>query len=368
MDNFRSGLSRRDFLKLSGLGLLGLLLPGRPLSFFSDLGPVSASEPPLQGRVVSGTLWAYDVPSSTGKRVKLYWRDLVVNIDSTAIDEDASAYNRIWYRLEDGSYLYSGWVQPVRTLLNVETLPATSLQATSLLGEVSVPFTDAYASPDPGAKVLYRLYYETTHWVMGSVAGPEGTPYAAQGTPYAAHGSAWYRLLDDKFDQFYFVPARHVRILPREELEPLSPSVPPRDKRIEVRLDAQLILAYEAERPVFAARAATGAILQVGTYTTPIGRFETYHKRPSRHMAAGDITASGFDLPGVPWVMYIKDNGISIHGTYWHNDFGRPRSHGCINLSPSAAKWLYRWSMPFVPPEKQYKYEYANATRVDVVK
>jgi len=380
MDNFRSGLSRRDFLKLSGLGLLGLLLPGHPLSFFSDpstgspeerwdfagrrLEPVSASEPPLQGRVVSGVLWAYDVPSSTGKRVKLYWRDLVVNIDSTAIDEDASAYNRIWYRLEDGSYLYSGWVQPVRTLLNVETLPvetlqatslqATSLQATSLLGEVSVPFTDAYASPDPRAKVLYRLYYETTHWVMGSVAGPDG--------------SAWYRLLDDKFDQFYFVPARHVRILPREELEPLSPSVPPRDKRIEVRLDAQLILAYEAERPVFAARAATGAILQVGTYTTPIGRFETYHKRPSRHMAAGDITASGFDLPGVPWVLYIKDNGISIHGTYWHNDFGRPRSHGCINLSPSAAKWLYRWSMPFVPPEKQYKYEYANATRVDVVK
>jgi hypothetical protein len=65
--------------------------------------------------------------------------------------------------------------------------------------------------------------------------------------------------------------------------------------------------------------------------------------------------------------MYIKDNGISLHGTYWHNDFGRPRSHGCVNLSPSAAKWLYRWSMPIVPPEKQYKYEYANATRVDVV-
>ncbi len=358
MDDPYSGLSRRDFLKLSGLGLLGLLFPGRPLSFFSDLEPVSASEPPLQGRVVSGVLWAYDVPSSTGKRVKLYWRDLVVNIDSTAIDEDASAYNRIWYRLEDGSYLYSGWVQPVRTLLNE---PVTVFPKEGLLGEVSVPFTDAYESPDPGAKVLYRLYYESTHWVFESVAGPEGTPYAA-------HGSAWYRLLDDKFDQFYFVPARHVRILPREELEPLSPSVPPRDKRIEVRLDAQLILAYEAERPVFAARAVTGAILQVGTYTTPIGRFETYHKRPSRHMAAGDITASGFDLPGVPWVLYIKDNGISMHGTYWHNDFGHPRSHGCINLSPSTAKWLYRWCMPFVPPEKQYKYEYANATRVDVVK
>ncbi|MFZ5857233.1 MAG: L,D-transpeptidase [Chloroflexota bacterium] len=358
MGNSNGGLSRRDFLKLSGLGLMGLLAPGQPLSFFSDpstgsgqrLSPASVSEPPLQGRVAASTLWAHDAPSSKGKRVKLYWRDLVVNIDHTAIDEDTSAYNRVWYKLMDGGYLYSGWVQPVRTILNetVKTIPQEGL-----LGEVSVPFTDAYESPDTASKVVYRLYYETTHWVLGSVPGPDG--------------SDWYRLLDDKYEQFYFVPARHVRIFPREELEPISPSVPPREKRIEIRLREQLVLAYEAKRVVFAARAATGAVLQVGTYTTPVGTFETYHKRPSRHMAAGDITASGFDLPGVPWVMYIKDNGVSLHGTYWHNDFGQPRSHGCVNLSPFAAKWLYRWTMPSVLPEKQYKYEYANATRVDVV-
>lgn len=350
MDDLYSGLSRRDFLKLSGLGLLGLILPGRPLSFFSDVGPASVSEPALQGRVATGTVWAYDIPSAKGKRLKLYWRDLIVDIDRTAIDEDASVYNRIWYKLRDGSYLYSGSVQPVRTILNE---PVTSLPKEGALGEISVPFTDAYESPSVSSKVMYRLYYETTHWAVESVPGPDG--------------SAWVRLLDDKFEQFYFVPAKHVRILSRAELEPISPSVRPRDKRIEVRLNVQLVLAYEAGRAVFATRAATGAILQVGTYTTPIGRFETYHKRPSRHMAAGDITASGFDLPGVPWVMYIKDNGISLHGTYWHNDFGRPRSHGCVNLSPSAAKWLYRWSLPSVPPEKQFKYEYANATRVDVV-
>jgi len=351
MDDPTRGLSRRDFLKLSGLGLLGLFLPGgHPLSFFSDPVTVSAPEPALQGRITTSTNWAYDIPSSKGKRVKLYWRDLIVNIDRTAVDEDASAYNRIWYKLVEGGFLYSGGVQPVRTILNE---PVTTFPKDGLLGEISVPFTDAHASPDAASKVTYRLYYETTHWVLESVPGPDG--------------SAWLRLLDDKLEQFYFVPARHVRILPRAELEPISPSVPPREKRIEVRLNAQLVLAYESGRPVFAARAATGAILQAGTYTTPVGNFSTYHKRPSRHMAAGDITASGFDLPGVPWVMYIKDNGVSLHGTYWHNDFGRPRSHGCVNLSPSAAKWLYRWSMPSVPPEKQYKYEYANATRVDVV-
>jgi hypothetical protein len=337
------GLSRRDFLKLSGSGLLGFFLPSRPLSFFSD------PEPSYQGRIATDSVWAYDIPSLKGTRAKLYWRDLIVNIDRAAVDEDTSAYNRIWYKLTDGTYLYSGSVQPVRTILNeaVSTFPKEGS-----LGEISVPFTDAYEAPNPNSKVIYRLYYETTHWALEFVPGPDG--------------NAWYRLLDDKFEQFYFVPAKHVRILPLSELEPISPSVLPREKRIEVLLGAQLVLAYEGTRAVFAARAATGAILQVGTYTTPVGRFSSYHKRPSRHMAAGDLAASGFDLPGVPWVMYIKDNGISLHGTYWHNDFGHPRSHGCVNLAPSAAKWLYRWTLPIVPPEKPYKFEYANATRVDV--
>lgn len=349
MNVMHGGLSRRDFLKLSGLGLLGLFVPSRPLSFFSNVSRAAAPGPLSQGRVTTDTLWAYDIPSHKGNRVKLYWRDLVVDLDTTAIDEDPEAYNRIWYRLLDGTYLYSGYMQPVRTLLNP---PPASLPKDGALGEISVPFTDAYEAPNAASKFVYRLYYETTHWVVETVKGPEG--------------SVWARLLDDKYEQFYYIPVQHIRILPYSELEPISPSVSPRNKRIEIRLDAQLVLAYESNQVVFGARAATGAILQMGTYTTPVGSYETYHKRPSRHMAAGDLTASGFDLPGVPWVMYIKDNGISLHGTYWHNDFGRPRSHGCVNLSPAAAKWLYRWTKPSVLPEKQYKYEFFAATRVDV--
>ena len=65
-------------------------------------------------------------------------------------------------------------------------------------------------------------------------------------------------------------------------------------------------------------------------------------------MAAGDITASGFDLPGVPWVLYITKSGISFHGTYWHNDFGRPKSHGCINMTNADAKWLFDWATPTI--------------------
>jgi lipoprotein-anchoring transpeptidase ErfK/SrfK len=82
-------------------------------------------------------------------------------------------------------------------------------------------------------------------------------------------------------------------------------------------------------------------------------------------MATGDIASNGFDLPGVPWVLYITEGGISFHGTYWHNDYGIPHSHGCINMSPIAAKWFYRWSMPTVPPDKYLMYGYIG-TRVEI--
>ena len=62
----------------------------------------------------------------------------------------------------------------------------------------------------------------------------------------------------------------------------------------------------------------------------------------------------------------ITESGISFHGTYWHNDFGRPRSHGCINLTAQAAKWLYRWTMPAVHASEQFVYE-DRGTKVEIV-
>jgi lipoprotein-anchoring transpeptidase ErfK/SrfK len=117
---------------------------------------------------------------------------------------------------------------------------------------------------------------------------------------------------------------------------------------------------------VFLSRVATGGIFRDGDFTTPAGTFITFHKRPSRHMAAGNLAAGGYDLPGVPWISYITKGGIALHGTYWHNNFGRPRSHGCINLSCQASKWIYLWTMPSVPPEEQMMYE-DYGTAVDVL-
>ncbi len=53
-----------------------------------------------------------------------------------------------------------------------------------------------------------------------------------------------------------------------------------------------------------------------------------------------------FDLPGIPWNVFFDLSGTAIHGTYWHNDFGVRRSHGCVNVSCEAARWIYRWVYP----------------------
>jgi len=222
-----------------------------------------------------------------------------------------------------------------------------------LLGEISVPYTDAYEAADKTSKAAYRMYYETTHWVKSVTTNPKD-------------GQVWYQVRDDKFDKLYYARAEHIRIMTAEDLAPLSPDISNSLKKIQVRLDEQIAIAYENNNPVFVTPVSTGGIFRRGTYTTPKGSFLTYYKRPSRHMAAGDIAASGFDLPGVPWVQYITESGISFHGTYWHNDFGRPHSHGCINLSMQAAKWLYRWTSPQVPINKEFSFG-GVGTNVEIV-
>lgn len=340
-------LSRRDFLKLSGLGLAGAFLP--PLDFQFD-DPFTF----LQGRVTSRIAWMYDRPSIQAAQVKICHRDTLLNIVNTAISDDVDSHNRVWYEIGSENqiegYVYSGNIQPVKTILNTPSF--VDIPVEGLLAEVSVPYTDAHETPYKTSNAAYRMYYETTHWIKSITTNSEG--------------QVWYQVYDDKWDKYYFARADHIRIMTAEELAPISPEVPDKVKKIEVQLEKQLVTAYENGIPVYSTPVSTGGIFRAGTYTTPKGIFITYYKRPSRHMAAGDLAASGFDLPGVPWVQYLTESGISLHGTFWHNDFGRPRSHGCINLSMAAAKWLYRWTSPAVPIDKAFSYGRVG-TKVEIM-
>jgi LysM repeat protein len=81
-------------------------------------------------------------------------------------------------------------------------------------------------------------------------------------------------------------------------------------------------------------------VVSTGLPATPTvtGDYEVYVKYDAQRM-----TGPGYDLPGVPWVMYFY-RGYALHGAYWHNNFGHPMSHGCVNMRTPEAEWLYEWA------------------------
>ncbi len=120
-----------------------------------------------------------------------------------------------------------------------------------------------------------------------------------------------------------------------------TPTATPTPERwIDINLAAQTLVAYEGNKPVLTTKISSGAMVT----PTLRGTFRIYLKLLSQTMSGPDYVT-----PNVPYVMYFSGS-YSLHGAYWHDEFGRPRSHGCINLPVEAAKWVYYWSGPQVPP------------------
>ncbi|MBD2436975.1 L,D-transpeptidase [Nostoc sp. FACHB-110] len=107
-------------------------------------------------------------------------------------------------------------------------------------------------------------------------------------------------------------------------------------RRIEIDLSQQRLRAWEGKKLVYSFRVSTGK----RATPTPVGRFHIQTKYRTNRMR-GD----GYDIPDVPYTMYFYE-GYAIHGAYWHNRFGTPVSHGCVNLPVKQARKLYNWTKP----------------------
>lgn len=123
-------------------------------------------------------------------------------------------------------------------------------------------------------------------------------------------------------------------------------------KWVDVSILKQSLVAYEGTRPVFVTLVSTG-VDGVGdpkeTHSTIQGAFLIHTKHVSVTMDS-DEAGDEFDLRDVPFVQYFTE-GYALHGAYWHDEFGTPRSHGCVNLAPRDAAWLFGWTTPEVPDE-----------------
>jgi len=337
--------SRRDFLKLSASGALGLFLVESGI----DRALQAGTPPASHGRVLMSGLFMFEAPAFSSKQHKAFGKDQVVPISEAVEGEAGNPFNKTWYRIGEQGYTYSGWLQPVETAYNHAVF---EIRPEGAVGEITVPYSLSRIYPDTRARKFYRLYYQTSHWVTGTTVNRQ-------------EKSIWYEVYDSRLHVSYYVPAYDMRIVPDEELAPLSPHVPGALKSIHVDLATQTVTAFEADTPVLVSRCSSGA----GSTKTPLGDFRTYHKGPSVHMTnEGDDEAGIYDLPGVPWVSFFTGTGIAFHGTYWHNDYGRPRSHGCVNLPSVDAKFIYRWTDPSVPPGIDYLRLPGEGTSVRVTK
>ena len=313
-------ISRRDFLKLGGLTLASLAFTSFLPEFteFEDIDLVRVAKDPVS---------VYKEPTDKSQIVNTWPRDSLIHVYET-VDSGTPGYNPIWYRVF-GGYMHRARLQKVKINYNV---PLSSIPATKLLSEVTVPYTDAYRYNQlVGWSIKFRLYYSSIQWITGIDTGPDG--------------KAWYVVQNeaDK-NENYFVPTVQLRPINPAEIAPISPDVPIGKKHIDVNLTTQTLTCTENGNTVFTTLVSTGT---AGVYATPTDKFNIQDKHPAKNMSTTSrFTDDVIPLVGVPWTSFFTREGHAFHGTYWHDNFGVPMSRGCVNMRNEDAKWLFRWCLP----------------------
>lgn len=164
------------------------------------------------------------------------------------------------------------------------------------------------------------------------------------------NGRDWHKIQIDtavkypeRISSAWYVAADLVRVFEDEGDMIFDPEIPIISaKNIVVDRSDQMLYAYDGDTLFMQVSISTGHELT----PTPRGNFIVFKKTPSRYMQGPlpGVSDQFYDLPGVPWDLYFTHGGAVIHGAYWHDKFGEPWSHGCVNLPVDKAMELYYWA------------------------
>ncbi len=194
----------------------------------------------------------------------------------------------------------------------------------------------------------------TGHWVTKYERADNGALRSAGAYPRRTllkltgeklrDGATYWQTADE-----HFVAEVGLRIIsPREQF----PSVATGSRKwIDISISHQTLVAYEGTKPVFVTLVSTGLGGLGDPEKVPAtiqGTFMVHAKHVSSTMNGEEDKSDSFNLLDVPFVQYFH-KGFALHAAYWHDDFGRWRSHGCVNLAPRDAAWLFEWTDPHVP-------------------
>lgn len=231
-------------------------------------------------------------------------------------------------------------VTPDLTLVpkdKVELAEASNLQGVDLTKTpMAFPFGFTWTVDAPKLEKQPDGSYKETGAVY-----PRHTFVQLDGQVFRGQGGNYWKTADGSF-------IKHDLVTVFKQRKDKPAGVGDKGTWIDVRITWGTLVAYEGDKPVYATAISPGAngISKSGA-TTKNGQYVVNWKLISADMNGVD-KKKVWAVDEVPFVLYYKD-GYAVHGAWWHDDFGRPKSHGCVNVAPRDAQWLWRWMTPELP-------------------
>jgi hypothetical protein len=248
-----------------------------------------------------------------------------------SIDREATSAGRRFWRTQNGGFVERS---AVSALHNPPTFQGITIDADHSL---PIAFMTAYEGwsyqPSTDGRSMQRRD-----------RAPRLSVYHLTNDPPQTFGRGQYYRTTDGL----YLNARNIRLV--------HTTAPPSDvganeKWIEVNLDRQMLIAYEGSRPVYVTLISSGRRNEedeTRNYETIQGAFRIQSKHIATTMDGNSAGDGPYSIEDVPWVMYFE-NSFALHGAFWHSAFGGMRSHGCVNMSPPDARWIFQWSEPQLP-------------------
>lgn len=233
-----------------------------------------------------------------------------------------------YWHTQSGGFVRTGAISTLRT--------GATFQGTRLEASAHLPAAYSISAITP-------TFTQVGTAMHAAGRAPRLTFFQLTGDPPVRMGvDEYYRTSDG-----VFVRARNVRLITGHEP---PTDLAPGEKWIDVNLDHQSLVAYEGTTPVYVTLISSG-LRRRGSPTQNYETIQGGFRIQSKHVATtmdGNSNDGPYSIEDVPWVMYFEQS-FALHGAFWHNGFGYMHSHGCVNLSPPDARWVFNWSEPRLP-------------------
>lgn len=277
-----------------------------------------------------------------------------------ALDKEVNERGRWWKSTNnllapyERIYVNDKWSKFHGIWLNED--PATSAATPTTLADGGAPSMERKPTPDIAkygskSQVGVILHYKAAKYIVAvsrkavttGDPAPRHTMVKLTGDSVVINGARY-----DETDEGWWMKAAEGN---RTDPGPPPKDLAPGEKWIDVNLKTQMLVAYEGDKAVFVTAVSTGRENKDDKekdHRTPPGTFRIREKHVAATMDGDHATDGPYSIEDVPWIMYFNGS-YALHGAFWHSNFGRQQSHGCVNLAPTDAKAMFNWTEPRLP-------------------